>query len=178
MRIALPILAYLALLAVPLAFDAGLDLSELAYDAGGSCERLTDAGRHDLAVAVLPLRLSLLAWMLIGAGALALLWWRRLEGSPARGLTVGIWCLAAAATVLPIWLGPAADGIGKAALIVLYTPVVLLLAAILMAIAATRRRDGERPPFPAAVYCASLALLLVAMVAGGWLGGSGEVLLC
>jgi hypothetical protein len=147
----------------------------LEYDVrGNGCQTLTAAGEADFAAAIFGLRVSLLAWLLVGAGVLTGRWRRRLEGSPRREMVLGGWLLGVFAAAVAVWAGPGFEGFGKAGLLVLYTPAVLLVSGGLMTFGTLR--GGA--PRPVTLLLLSLGLLVVALNAGVWLGGIDEVALC
>ena len=173
------IAGFVSALAASLWLDANLDTSVLEYEVSGNgCQRLTGEGREDFEAAVLGLQLTLLAWMLIGAGALTRGWRRRLGHAPGWPAVLGGWLLGVGGAGVLAWFGPTLDGLGKAFMLVLYAPAVLLVCAAIMLAGLLHRRAGSRPPVPVGLLLASLSLLAFVQLAGVILGGSDEILSC
>jgi hypothetical protein len=172
-------LAYAAAFLVPVVLDTVLAVSSVATEeVGSSCRVLTAAGREAFDAKVIWVQVSLVAWALAGAVLLGRAWLRRLEPSAARWTTLAGWAFGSGAGAYAAVAGPASGSLVRVLILLLYTPVVLVVSAVLMLVPLLVRRARHNLPIPNALLVASLAQLLVVLLASCVLGGSGEVEIC
>jgi hypothetical protein len=170
--------AWLAAFLVPLVFAVLLEARDFETEERGSgCLYLTDAGQMAFDHAVIGLQVVLLAWALAGGAIVAVALLRRLEHSGGAWLTIAGWLVGVAGAALLAWFGPTIGSLGKVTLIFVYVPILLAGSALVMTLGLAWRRARGRA-FPAGLLLRSQAVLIAVLMAGSFLGGTGEIESC
>jgi hypothetical protein len=172
------VLGWIAAFVVPLTFQLLLKAKHLVPDdTGSSCSALSPADQREFDHAVLPLQITLVLWALAGAAVVTYAWLRALPDVAATRVVLGGWLLGVVGELVVAWIGPATNDLVKVFAFV-FAVALLVVGGLLMGVALVWRRARRKSPIPVAVLLGALAQIAVVVLAGTFLGGTGEVPLC